>query len=636
MLWTAIQEKISSVFELETKIKQEITEFQTQVQLKREAELKKQAEEIVVEKKKGQKELDAEYAKAKNKASKLKFISWNVLSFNLIVDVPDTTENQCQPAEKEIYSCRNLGNPFPVYKSNLQIGEEKRMTALRNWLINLTIRTKTDPPDFICLQQVTKDFLQFYTIQGPKADTYNLVWDSPFSGIYAKERVNSNAKLYFAGEQGTFLLWNTLRFTLESSGVYGTPLAYFFGTGDVQLFCQFERMVDKSKLLVASMNAYPLSWSLIYAPTKLTSTADDLPLTIPETQPTSPAETATIIALTFRKPIILKILKKGIPNHLLTGKFDAKQMAFVWFPRESLGEDRDYTEEEKPCEIKNLCNSQIERYPVNCIDRYRFFLYTAPKGQEFEIEAQFNNLTYHYLVETIFSVDTNISPLIDGNLWSFNPTKNLLLMLDVIYVAETQCLFYNERLNYYLKLPIPAAAGASPVATPPTPTAPTPEAATRELLAAVSFGYDVTRTRLLNFVTGKMAPWIQHVKDLGLSSTAKIASPPEKKTETEALPVPPTVQASDLCVQQGIEMFSTFKETYKSKTDMTWWVPQYSEECDKTPRVIAPIAVPKPTPPTQPPGAAVPTVPAGTVPAEVEVPPPTPPEVVPNLLNLLS
>lgn len=610
ILWTAIQENISSVFNVEKKLQEELQEFKKQVQVNTEKEIKKQAVETVEAKKKEATELAKEYQGAKDKASKIKFISWNVLSFNLVVDVPDTTDKECtRPIEakegEDIYSCRNLGNPFPLYKSNLEVGEEKRMSALRNWLMKTTIKTagtELDLPDFICLQQVTRDFLQFYTTQGAKTNTYNLVWDSPFIGIYAKDRVHNPSKLYFAGQQGIFLLFNTQRWTSETFGIYGTPFAYFFGTGDVQLFCQFERIADKAKLLVASMNIYPLSWSLLYGPTKVSATTEEpevtlSPLTTPSTKPT---DKKTIIAVTFRKPIILKILKEGIPTQLLTGKFNAKEMAFKWFPSISLGEEKklQYNEEEKPCELKNLCNPEVERYPTNTIDRYRFFLYTG--DPENNINKRFDSLTYQYLLQTIFKEGSKIRPLIDGALWSFDPTKHLLLLVDVIYIAETQCLFFNERLNFYAKpsalaTPPPSVPSTTPVATAPKTAPKTAQPPGREILAAVSFSYDVTRTRLLNFSAGKMAPWIKHVKDLSLTSTQPILT-----TET-----PPTRPAPDTCTQEGIEMKSAFQAKYTSGNSLTWWVPQYIEQCNKKARLAAATAA------KIPPGTAAP----GAVPA---------------------
>lgn len=431
----------------------------------------------------------------KKRKETLKVISWNVLSHHLMTPNPE-----------EINSVQDPANPIPFYeKITRSVPEEHRMIKLKHFLFAMT-RDSAYMPDFLCLQQVSVEFAYLIFpsfIASNSTVIYTPYWDSNYQAIFIPDEVAPLQKLSFAGKQGILLMWNSNEFELKPQHVqhFPSPFGYYFGTGSTQLFALFTRKsaTTNNSLLFCASQGYPQSWPLLsLSPKKMENISGTASI----------SGGTQILTLLFMKPSIY--YQKTYVD--LQKAFDAKEILGSLKLPDWI---HNTFKTERPILPENETCSTTPRYTEYDVARYRFLIYTA--RERIPVPPDLS-----YIRREILSLTANTFklPEVEHHWKHFNPGFNILILLDSIYIAESESLFFNERLE-----------------TMNTTYEPS------QILACLTFPYNTAKTRLSEYAAGYGAKWINSLK--------RMVSNDNKVRLTSVLP----------------------------KDTPTWWLPSFIDKC---------------------------------------------------------
>lgn len=434
-------------------------------------------------------------------------LSWNLLSY--LVKSKNTDSQD--PANASV-----------IYKNVTFPPEEDRFALFQKILLDFFSLPAISPklPHCMCFFHTPALWVQnlFEPEDGP-AGSPSIFFrskSSNYSAVFVADQVDFSRKELLAphsGLQGILFVYyhEMIKIDKESVLSLGNPFNYYFGIGSVQLFIT-AIFSKKSPVMFAFSESYPMSWPLLLDETPIISTTDVKHLK-PGTQ--------FVPIILFAKPRI----------RVDYVSFEGKTFDPTTFLDHILSsEDHIYfAQEENALRSKFLkgCNIPI-RYPEKVPTRYRFIRFRQDPNHLKWLHSFADvkkELTLQFIQQQIFSIQKNpdirnqYQIMKSGDLWSefFHFDSDVVLILDAIFIAETDALFFQERRQlYHTNLP--------QAYDPYLPD----NKLNRSIVTCVSYPYDVNRTQLEHLVLtgGQHVPWITSaIKDRKFEDVKKWKNP---------------------------------------------------------------------------------------------------------------
>lgn len=432
----------------------------------------------------------------------LTLLSWNLMSPHFQDQKKTTTLPKGSGKKKSV--ALDPADPANIYKDVKFPAEEDRLASFALIFRHLVAKKYT----CMCFQSASLLLVLRYfeprKLSGAQPHEnifFTSLLNDSYHAIYVVDQVNlTKETLPFSGKQGILFVYHRDVIEVDPTSILtiSNPFYYYFGVGSVQLFLSM-KFGGTQPVLFAAAQSYPMSWPLLF---------DQSTHSVPtKTVAESELSPKLVTILTFAKPHIYAetlSLSKTLLTQPFHGEALLAELPFVHFSdtnnyfSQEIGGDKKKSEELKE---EPHCGSIPWRYPEKVNARYRFLVFHPKTPLRVPADDRKKHLTMKYIQDNIFTASSHLQVLKEGDAWFlekiFNPERDILIVMDSIFVAESNSLFFRERLLQLWNFQSTAEGTEVPI------------------LACVTFPYDVRRTQLQDFILKENgdAPWVQEVKN---------------------------------------------------------------------------------------------------------------------------